>query len=405
MRRAVILGVCWGVLGLLAAVGAVWLLVQPAEPAAVASSPADGPETAGPVAAAAPAGPGGQAGEGEGGAVYRASKPPDGAPAGDAPTVRARADGAPGGGAHAGGAQAADARAARGQAAPAASASGLPPASHPLADYQPMHVEPVEPILPDPPAVVPEPWQGLHETVYAIAAEFPGRISVVAVDLTTGSRYEFRARDPYLPASTFKLPVTLCVLQAIEAGELAWDSLITYTEADWEPVGAGNFATAAFGSRWTVRNLVDRSLISSNNVAVKMLARTLTWEGLLACTTEMGGPVTRTEEGSTPVSAADEAAWWLRLWELSQEKPGLAEELLRPLRRVTYTGRIQAGTPRPDLVTHKFGTYAGYDHDGAIVWGERPYVLVVLTYGGGEYQADRAIERIAAAAWEAVHDP
>jgi len=278
-------------------------------------------------------------------------------------------------------------------------------ASHPLADYQPMPVERVEPLLPDPPADLPDHWRGLQEVVTAVAREFPGRISVVAVDLSSGSRYAFRPRDPYLPASTFKLPVALCTLAAIDRGELAWDTPITYTEADWEPVGGGSFESAAFGSQWSVRNLVDRSIIYSNNVAVKMLARTLTWDGLLACTAEMGGPVTRTEEGSTPVSAADEAAWWLHLWQLSQERPDLAEELLSPLRRVTYTGRIQAGTPRPELVTHKFGTYAGYDHDGAIVWGERPYVLVVMTFGGGEYTADQAIERIAAAAWEAVHLP
>lgn len=315
---------------------------------------------------------------------------------GSAPAGGAGPEGRPG---QTGGAQSADEPEQAGETSEAVAAS------HPLPDYQPMPVERVEPLLPDPPADLPEQWKGLHEVVTAVATEYPGRISVVAVDLTSGSRYEFRPRDPYLPASTFKLPVTLCTLEAIDRGELAWDTPITYTEADWEPVGAGNFANAAFGTQWSVRNLVDRSIISSNNVAVKMLARTLTWDGLLACTTEMGGPVTRTEGGSTPVTASDEAAWWLRLWQLSQERPQLAEELLRPLRRVTYDGRIQAGTPRPELVTHKFGTYAGYDHDGAIVWGERPYVLVVMTFGGGEYTADRAIERIAAAAWEAMTRP
>lgn len=416
MQRAVIAGVLWGMVGLIVAVGGVWLLAQSVKPAALASSPGTGPagagQGAGPgLAAAEPASGMGMA------AVEQASEAGLAAAGPGSGSEWAAVEQASGAGMPAAGQEArpepvgsgtggSGAEGPQGAASPGsdpgASGAVLPRATHPLADYQPMHVEPVEPILPDPPGAVPEPWQALHETVYAVAAGYPGRISVVAVDLTTGSRYEFRARDPYLPASTFKLPVALCVLEAIDAGELSWDTLITYTEADYEPVGAGAFAQAAFGSKWTVRNLVDRSLISSNNVAVKMLARTLTWDGLLACTTAMGGPVTRTEEGSTPVSAADESAWWLRLWELSQERPELAEELLRPLRRVTYRGRIQAGTPRPELVTHKFGTYAGYDHDGAIVWADRPYVLVVMTYGGGEYAADRAIERIAAAAWDSV---
>lgn len=272
----------------------------------------------------------------------------------------------------------------------------------PLGEYAPMEVAAIEPLLPADPSNLPAQWAEFHRLVVHEARSFDGRISVVAIDLTTEARYDFRSRDPYLPASTFKLPVVLCTLEAIQQERLTWDTLVTYTEADWEPVGAGGFATAAFGGRYPVRNLVDRAITASNNVAVKMLARTLTYEGLWECTRALGGPVTRTEDGSTPVSAADEAAWWLHLWRLHQREPALAEELLRPLRQVTYWGRIQAGTPAPELVTHKFGTYAGYDHDGAIIWGERPYLLVVMTYGPSQTQADGAIERIATAAWRAI---
>lgn len=260
---------------------------------------------------------------------------------------------------------------------------------------------PVDPLLPAQ-ANVPAVWTGLDQAVRRVAAAFPGRMSVVAVDLTTGARYDFRPNDPYYPASTFKLPVTLCTVEAIERGELTWESLVTFTKADDDSVGQGGFAQAEYGSKWPVRNLVERSLIHSNNVAVKMLARTLTWDGLDRCTREIGGRVTRTEEGSTPVSAAGEAAWWLHLWQMHKERPALAENLLRPLRQVPYTGRIQAGTPRPDLVTHKFGTYPPYEHDGAIVWGDKPYILVVLTYGEDHNRVDAAFEAIAASAWNSI---
>lgn len=261
-------------------------------------------------------------------------------------------------------------------------------------------LRPVERLMPEP-GEIAVPWAPLDQAVRAIAAEFEGRISVVAIDLTTGARYEFRPYDRYLPASTFKLPVTLCVTQAIDRGELTWESLVTFTPEDDDTVGQGGFATAPYGGLYSVRNLVDRSLISSNNVAVKMLARTLTWEGLANCTGAMSGLVTRTEEGSTPVTALDEANWWLTLWQMKQTKPALAEHLLGPLRQGTYRGRIQAGTPRPDLVTHKFGTYPPYENDGAIIWGERPYILVVMSYGGDHQTIDATIEAIARAAWRA----
>lgn len=261
---------------------------------------------------------------------------------------------------------------------------------------------PIDPLLPSE-EPVPAVWQHLDKRVRELAASFSGRMSVVAVDLTTGARYEFRPNDRYYPASTFKLPVSICTVEAIERGELKWDTLVTFTKEDDDTVGQGGFADAQYGSKWPVRNLLDRSLISSNNVAVKMLARTLTWEGLGRCTEQLGGMVTRTEAGSTAVTARDEAAWWLAVWRMKQERPKVAENLLNPLRRVTYLGRLQAGTPRPDLVTHKFGTYPPYEHDGAIVWGERPYLLVMLTYGGDHVGVDATFEAVARAAWDSVY--
>jgi beta-lactamase class A len=259
----------------------------------------------------------------------------------------------------------------------------------------------IDPLMPAP-GDVPLVWQPLDKAVREIAGGMDGRMSVVAIDLTSGARYEFRPNDRYYPASTFKLPVTLCTVEAIDRGDLAWDTLVTFTPEDDDTVGQGGFATVEYGTKWPVRNLLDRSIISSNNVAVKMLARTLTLDGLAACTAKIGGMVTRNEQGSTPVSARDEAAWWLHLWQMKQERPKVAENLLSPLRRVTYTGRIQDGTPRPDLVTHKFGTYSPYEHDGALIWGDRPYILVVMTYTHDHYGIDWTISRVAAAAWDSI---
>lgn len=294
------------------------------------------------------------------------------------------------------------------ESAPAPTPTPDAPPVQPLpAKYDPyIHgapaLAPIDPLMPAAGDTAPV-WQPLDKAVRRIAGDFDGRLSVVAVDLTNGARYEFRPNDRYYPASTFKLPVTICTVQAIERGELTWDTLVTFTKEDDDTVGQGGFADVDYGTKWPIRNLLDRSLISSNNVAVKMLARTLTWEKLAECTTALGGMVTRTEDGSTPVSAADEAAWWQAVWQMKQQKPELAENLLRPLRLVPYLGRITAGTPRSDLVTHKFGTYPPYEHDGAIVWGERPYLLVVLTYGEDHDSADQAIAQIARAAWDAVY--
>ncbi|HYG59020.1 MAG TPA: hypothetical protein VD902_13250, partial [Symbiobacteriaceae bacterium] len=60
-------------------------------------------------------------------------------------------------------------------------------------------VEPLMPVPQDVPAV----WRHLDQQVRTLAGGFQGRMSVVAVDLTGGARYEFRPGDRYYPASTF----------------------------------------------------------------------------------------------------------------------------------------------------------------------------------------------------------
>lgn len=254
------------------------------------------------------------------------------------------------------------------------------------------------------PARATPDWNGLDRQVQALAAAFPGRISVVAVDLRTGLRYGYREQEEYLPASTVKVAVALCYQQAVARGEYAWDTPIAYTEPDYDPDEPTNMDGAPFGTTYSVRELVGSALTYSSNVALRMLTRTLTAEKMLDCTQSMGGAVTRGPEGSTPVRAEAAAAWWQALWNLKQSDPAAAETILEPLRNAEYRGRILAGTPQPDLVTHKFGSVDDTFHDTAIVWGDRPYILVVMTQGAAtEEQADDAIAAVAAAAWNAIN--
>jgi beta-lactamase class A len=259
------------------------------------------------------------------------------------------------------------------------------------------------PNSPEPSAPAEPDWAGLGQQVEALAAAFPGRMSVVAVDLTTGERYAYREYDEYLPASTVKVAVALCYQQAIARGEYTWDTPVAYTEPDFDPDEVTDMEGAPFGTTFPVGELVDNALRYSSNVALRMLTRELTSEKMSDCTRAMGGEVTRGPEGSTPVTATAAAAWWQALFALQQSDPALAEPLLEPLRNAEYRGRILAGTPRPELVTHKFGSVDDNFHDTAIVWGERPYILVVMTEGAvTEEQADDTIAAVAGAVWNAL---
>jgi beta-lactamase class A len=58
-----------------------------------------------------------------------------------------------------------------------------------------------------------------------------------------------------------------------------------------------------------------------------------------------------------------------------------SEEMIAILTRQTFNEGIPAGLPPGISVAHKTGEITGIHHDAAIVFAQRPYVLVILVRG------------------------
>jgi beta-lactamase class A len=285
---------------------------------------------------------------------------------------------------------------------PQAVTAAGPPAL-PVTDVSPtLPVNDVSPTPPEPPK-----WtkaEPLAEAVTQAMSGFPGRYSVAVHDLVSGEQWILNGEEKYHPASTIKLPVALYALEQYRQGKLRWDDLITYTPADFESPGGGAFETAPFGGQYPVSNLVERALKHSNNVAVNMLGRHLGWENIRQWTRTIGGDLWREESGMPSVTVRAELGWWLHLERLSREDPESAELLLKPLREVPYRGRIAAGLPDGVPYLHKFGSYDGNFHDGGWVLGDHPFLLVVMTSGATEGEADAAIAKVTGAIYRVMTD-
>lgn len=259
----------------------------------------------------------------------------------------------------------------------------------------------VEP-APPPPKPVWEKAPALEQAVTRVMQDFSGDYSVVVHDLTSEEEWFINPYHRYHPASTIKMPVTLYALEQYRAGKLGWQDLITYTEADFESPGGGAFETSPFGGLYPVENLVGRALRYSNNVAVNMLGRHLGWENIRTWTRTINGDLMREPDGSPVVTAMSELGWWLHLEKLSRVDPKNAEMLLQPLREVAYDGRIAAGLPEGVKYLHKFGSNEGNFHDGGWIMSEKPFILVVMTQGGREDEADAYIAKVTAAIYDVM---
>jgi beta-lactamase class A len=78
--------------------------------------------------------------------------------------------------------------------------------------------------------------------------------------------------------------------------------------------------------------------------------------------------------------------------------PDASRQMVAVLERQHFSDGIPAGLPPGTVVAHKTGSITRIQHDAAIVFGDRPYVLVVLVRGiDDEKQGNALIADIARA--------
>jgi beta-lactamase class A len=273
-------------------------------------------------------------------------------------------------------------------------------------------------------------FAALEAEVRRMVAALPGdtlEVSVALVDLQSGDSMLVDAHTRMHAASTMKVPVMLELFRRADAGELALDGPVEVRNA-FRSIADGSAYTLSpdddsdrelygrVGQSTTVRELVERMITRSSNLATNLLidlagpariAATLASLGASETVVLRGvedGPAFRAGMNNTTTAyglmktleaiAAGRAA-----------SPRATEEMLAILGRQEFRRMIPAGVPAGVRVANKTGWITGIDHDAAVVLpaGRRPYVLVVLTRGFRDREAARRIgTEVSRRSWEAV---
>jgi beta-lactamase class A len=203
---------------------------------------------------------------------------------------------------------------------------------------------------------------------------------VTFVELGTGQAWSLNGDQPYVAASTYKLPLLMEEAQDIAAGTAHAGDELCYDPDDWED---GWFSDYTEGACYTRGELDQRVGRYSDNTAAHILVRYDGGGDALNAYARAHG-ASESEFWDPNVTTSSDLA---RLWqdEASGHAGGTpAQQYLYPLLTHTaYEDGIPAGVPAGTTVVHKIGILDGELNDAALVLtGPRgAYVLTVCTEG------------------------
>lgn len=215
--------------------------------------------------------------------------------------------------------------------------------------------------------------------------QLSGVYGLYIVHLADGFSFGVNHTEEFEPASLNKLPV---MYASLTSSTINLDE--TYVLRDSDKIGgSGSLSLEEDGTQKTYRELVALMGKESDNTAFNVMRRIVGNDVISKTTRDLGMNKTSYEENTT--SPEDIGTFFKRVyWKKSSE----TDELLSFLTDTIYEEYLPNGLPTEVRVAHKYGREVHVINDAGIVFSDNPYVIVIMSKGVIEKEADRVIPEI-----------
>lgn len=264
----------------------------------------------------------------------------------------------------------------------------------------------------------------LADSIDAIAARYPQATLAVSVRSPSGD-FDRLADRSFHAASTMKVPVMIEAFRQVEAGRLTWDQLVPVVNqfrsiVDGSPFSIEDDSDDALygqlGQTLPVRNLVERAITTSSNLATNLLIKLVSADTVQATVDRMGASGMRVLRGVEDIKAFEAglsnattaealATLMVAIRDGRAVSRAASDGMIDILLAQRFGEMIPAGLPVGTRVAHKTGEITAIHHDAAIVYpnGGAPYVLVILTEGERDEAVSSALgAEVSAAVYRAL---
>jgi len=204
-------------------------------------------------------------------------------------------------------------------------------------------------------------------------------------------------------ASTMKVPVMIELYRQAHEGLLKLDDQVPVVNEFHSLVDGSPYTLSVaddsdadlykkVGSQMSYRDLCEAMITVSSNLAANLLIEHLGSKNIQHTTDALGAGgmhvVRGVEDGKAFQKGLNNTTTARALLTLMQKiaegaavDGAASDEMIVVLKRQTFNDRIPAGLPPGMSVAHKTGEITKIQHDAAIVYAGRPFVLVILVRG------------------------
>lgn len=250
-----------------------------------------------------------------------------------------------------------------------------------------------------------EKYTEWKKEIEKIISQVEGKVSVNFYDLNKTDGFSINGNEKVLSASIIKLLILAELLKKASENKFSLSDTITITNF-MKTEGDGVLKELNTGHHFSLKELATLMIILSDNQATNILIDFLGMENINLLGKELGLKKTILERrmmdtearknGYDNYTSADDIS--LLLKRIYQEKlinKETSQVMLDILLRQQQGERLQRYLPTDIKIAHKCGDLDNLENDGGIIWfGDKVYILVVLTSGMSNLQCKRTIGKI-----------
>lgn len=234
--------------------------------------------------------------------------------------------------------------------------------------------------------------------------------SVYFRNLNIGRWMGINENEKYAPASLYKVTLMIAYLKSAEQNPSLLNKTIIFTGS--RSSETPDFAPMVLDKKYTIKDLLERLIIYSDNDAKDILHDNLNQDYVNDVFTDLGLNPPGLQDTGDSMSAKAYSIFFRTLYNATYLNKDMSELALNILSRAQFEYGLVKGIPSNTKIAHKFG-YRTFDppengitrelHDCGIIYANsNPYFLCVMTKGWNNNDLESVIQTISKKVYEEV---